>query len=867
MRFQEEETIARAIAETEIQDPFLFRSLYRARLLSDFLIDGKGELVEKPFPPFSDGIEGENDAFVLFHFKRTLEKLFKSRELRRLFNRFTMPVANLYIERLILYSLNSPLNIKVTNRELRRAVLTALLTPLRQNVGSCFATAPAILIQREQLDRLLLDLYDLMMTSRLSRTFGGIQNTVPMSPSWGIGDLRKPISLRNPKIFQAPGIQAALKVIGISNEKVREMALEKNLSSVEGLIETIVCHFYGLKREELKKGFFSNSEEIKQVVSIEREAKDAFKALTDHALLKTWEYTLASFADYKIEFYRWNLYASLGFDPTESGGIGELLYEKLQEKLVESNEKTEKLNQEYMRADYESEMTASLLRQASTYERVRQLKGELNARLHHAQICKDLRDDSHERGEHLAGFFKYLIEQYSGLFPEYFQEVYDAEMFDVKPSLYDDSPAGFRLVYKHGRRDPSTWTVIQTGEEYIQALKSFFLAVETRVSSAYEWKEGEEVLEELTTSLIHYLDEERFLSSAIERMGKAHRVSQKGGALEDIERFQKKPWSYTSGGTMHTLLRCYYCLENDLSEEKVTLENPLHLLVFLLDLMKGLPYKTTRLFEENLEKGMLMFSPTHAFTFLPGLPSFKEGWVDKGFSYTWARDRVITPGEVFYHPIRLERDVQCFLAEKFFTKMLPNYKEELLFAFSPFKQTVSIPEFWEHMKSFFVSELPRSINLLDDLEGFLRTAFPLLRPPDLEKILQEFPASVQERFVDSTAPLYTSYEAYQTLFHLIGAKPNRYLALDQAFEKWAFLPPKPLLFADTNWSRYFFGFGYNPCSETVDLWRLDARSKKGTPLSVWRPFLSGSRSWGVFTSPSEYSGYTLPDFSLLKKKV
>ena len=52
--------------------------------------------------------------------------------------------------------------------------------------------------------------------------------------------------------------------------------------------------------------------------------------------------------------------------------------------------------------------------------------------------------------------------------PEYFQEVYDADMHeDVEGSLYDDSPAGFRLLYKHGRRNPGTWTLIHTPESIL----------------------------------------------------------------------------------------------------------------------------------------------------------------------------------------------------------------------------------------------------------------------------------------------------------------------------------------------------------------------------------------------------------------
>jgi len=866
VNFEEEEEIAQKLAETEIQEPFLFRCLSRARYLSDLFIDEQGKLLKKKLPSFPSGIQGENDKLVVCHFTRVLDSLHKSKDLLNLFNRFKVPVSNRYIENLILYSLNLPLKTKVTNRELRRAILTALLTPLRQNVGSCFATAPGILIQTEQMERLLLDLYDLTMTSSLSRTFAGVKHAVPISPSWGIADLKKPISLANPKVFESPGIQAAFNAAGISLEEARVLAFDQAFASVDSLLQRVIYHHYGLKPRDFKGGFFAKSEgEIQRILSLEKEAKDTFKALTDHALLKVWEYTLASFSDYKIGFYRWNLYASLGFDPEEKGGIGHLLYQNLQDKLTASNQKTEELHQDYSRAIDGVRMTQSLLRQASTRERIRQLKVELDMRLASAQGCNDLRDDSQCRAENLSNFFKFLLEQYSQKFPEYFQEIYDAEMFDVQTALYDDSPAGFRLVYKHGRRDPSSWTLIRDEKAYVQALNSFFLATETMIAAECEWEEGEKELQELTTLLIHHLNTEEFLISAIERMGKAHKTKQKGCSLENIERFEKKPWSYTSGGTMHTLIRCYYCLEKELSEESRPIENPMDLLIFLLDLMKSLPYTTTRVFEKNSEKGMLMYSPTHAFAFRPGLPLFKEGWLDKGFSYTWARDQVLAPGEIFYEAIRLDRDTQQFLAEKFFEKHLSIRAPELSHQFAPHGETLHLQEFRSYLIEFLSPHISEPIALTDRIDGFLRSAFPLITIPELEELLQDFPKAVQEQFGSKRQLLYTSAGAYDHLHRLIGS----FDLLDKAFVKHGLLPPPPLLFADTNWSRFFFGFGYNPGIGALDLWRLDFRLREGYPLSVWRPFLDGSmpKPWGVLTSPSEYSGQQLPDFTLLKNKV
>lgn len=786
----------------EIQDPFLIQSLKEAREKASKMLDEKGELLSAP------------------------EKL------KSLIERFKMPVANRSIEKLILHSIGLPPETKVGNRELRWAVLTALYAPLRQNIGSCFATAPAILIQKEQPERLLLDLYDLMMTCSLGRIFSGVENRVPICPSWGFGDLKKALNLSDRSLFKLPGFKAAFEAIALTPSQAEDLVPEREVASVETLINRVVDRQFSSLREEKKEA-----------------AKNAFKAMTDHALLKTWEYTLASFTDYKVEFYRWNLYAGLGFDAKEKDGIGEVLSRTLEQKLSDANETSEKFYQDYARAIDEIRVTEALLRQASTRDRVRQLKAELEVRSHYAQSCRDLYDNSQHLAENLSTFLKFLLDQYSQKFKEYFQEIYDPEMFDVKTELYDDSPAGFRLIYKHGRRDPSAWTFIHNGKEYAQALVSFFLAVEPMIAADCEWEGGGKVLEELTTLLIHYLQTDAFLASAIERMGKAHGKVQKGQALDNIARFEKKPWSYTSGGNMHTLLRCYYCLEKELAEEKKLIESPMDLLVFLLDLMKGLSYRVTRPYEEKPERGMLMYSPTHAFALLPGLSPFKEGWLDKGFSYTWARDHALLPGKSYYEPIRLDAETQLFLAERLH---IPHFTPQ---------SSLSISELRDELFNLLKPSISE-IALADHLDAFLRSAFPLLTFPDLEKIAAYLPPDAQESFLESHPRLSTFKEAYLHLKALLSATKAK-----QIFEKEGLFPPMPLLFADTNWSHFFFAIGFNPGLGKLDLWRFDPISQEGYPLSVWRPYLDGSSPghWGVLTNPREYSGHYLPDFALLKK--
>ena len=126
------------------------------------------------------------------------------------------------------------------------------------------------------------------------------------------------------------------------------------------------------------------------------------------------------------------------------------------------------------------------------------------------QSCLEIRDRAYSAASHYSTLFSFLQEQYSAKCPEYFQEIYDAEMQDVKTGPYEDSPAGFRLVYKHCRTDPSLWTMIYTSDQYIEALVSFFIATEHAIVQACEWEKGKEEIAFLTSHIIHHIRTHEF---------------------------------------------------------------------------------------------------------------------------------------------------------------------------------------------------------------------------------------------------------------------------------------------------------------------------------------------------------------------
>src|SRR5262249_5245307 len=155
---------------------------------------------------------------------------------------------------------------------------------------------------------------------------------------------------------------------------------------------------------------------------------------------------------------------------------------------------------------------------------------------------------------------------YYDMFPQYFQEVYDADMHEVSVGPYDDSPAGFRLLYKYGRANTSQWSRIKNHNEFIESLASFFTSTENEVSSSPYLKGLENDLTQIVTAVVSHVRTKEFLETAFYRMAAAHNVRIIKDPLENLEKIEKKPWVYTSGGTMGTLVSVYYRREQKPTE-------------------------------------------------------------------------------------------------------------------------------------------------------------------------------------------------------------------------------------------------------------------------------------------------------------
>lgn len=898
---EEYDDLSKRAVRTQIQDDGAIRNVLRSRMLATLIVDEKGEILRELIPELIDcltkhlyslGPGRQFESQAQEQILSVVKLVHTNKDALILLKQVGKPYQNPIAEAIIRNTLLLPSNVIVTDAHARQAVLSALLCYLRQSVGSCFGTAPSIIIHDEQPLQFLKDMIEILGTGRLKRTFGGVEYAVPLSSSSGRGDLGKIVTVSAIDLGLSPGILAAFEAAGLIDmesslrekvDRAREILIDTPLigRSVDKVIRDVLMKHLRLDEKDLNEhqqsaawnpSLLGTLPTAKgRIVEQFREklgnAQNAFKAIAENPLLKSWEFTIASFAENKAGFTTWNLYASLGFNPQEQGGVGHKLYEAVVQKMEEANQKVQDFQYEYEQAYNQVKYLETRMRTTNTEQELQWLKAEYQSRRNEFYFLEEMRDKLNAKAHRFANLFNLLVSIYVHLFPQYFQEVYDADMQEVLTGPYDDTPAGFRLLYKHGRGNTAQWSRIYDEVEYINSLVGFFTATEVEIRHTAEMEGIEDEFSQIVTSIVSHVRSPEFLETSFQRMTKVHRE------------MTAKPWAYISGGNMGTLVSSYYRREQPPTETARWVENPMELLVFIADTIKHLPHKMTQGYVKHPQKSMLMYSPTHAFLLKPGFSALRESWQNADFTYTAVRDELIKPMERFIDMIVLYPEDMRYLIEAFLSLIPENFWYQFKNTFSHFYGTMRVAEFREHVlkeinQTNGLQYRRKSILSGEEIDAKLFELLPLfsasqlrerveaifkelslksdLFEPVLEKIVagisgnEKLSAHTLQSVCKAVILLVKDETSFQHDYHRLIAS---------AAQKLGFAMPKPLFFADTNWARNLFGFVVNPGTEKLELWRVDPTGTIGSPMTVWEHWLDGSRKdgkWGIYIKPFEY---------------
>ncbi len=944
---EEFDDLSRRLDRTMIQESCSVRNVIKARRIAQKLISDEGEFRDDLLPLFIkhmraslfslapnrsfDAIRDEHILNVLLLLESNKEQSNKeqsnkeksSKELLRLLKHLSRPFSNRLAEQIIRDTLLLSPTTALTDAHVRRAALSAWLTYLRQSLGSCFATAPAILVQQEQPDAFLKDLDELMHTGSMKRTYAGREHSVPMSQTWGNGDLQKPFFLQKDlshneqTIWMSPGLIDALSAIQFFQPNLSlsqkghalRKALQESLqllekreplfvTCAEELLRVLLLSRHGLVQQQvddylarpktmmhtgmlLHAPVFKGSKENPVVLFLKdfQDAKRAFKLLADNPLLKSWEFTLASFSEINLDFCRWNLYTSLGFNYEDPGGIGACLYGYVSQKVEQANLALKELQVEYDQVLAQMRYLEGRAQQASTEKEISWVKMEYQSRQTELYHIDQVRLSAHEKATKISGLYEFLMRQYDQMFCDYFQEVYDADLHDVASGPFDDSPAGFRLIYKHGRTNPSQWTPIHSLAEFIEALASFFTITESDLRTHPAVRGIDNELSFLITRLVGHIRSEEFMEAAFYRMAKAHGVRPIANPLENLEKIEKKPWVYTSGGSMATLVSAYFRREEKPTEVSRWVENETELLAFMIDTVKQLPQKVLEMYLKEPQKSILIHSPTHAFLLKPGY--FQNGWKNDMYTYSWIKHQFVEPALAEIEKIFIDEEMGQDILHELLSFIPQDFRPRFRQVFERLPYRLSTVDFRSYVLNTVqvdrgLKAAGRPVLSSDDLDAILYSSIPYQQketlrdlarevlkevlPVDLHSKIEEVVQEGLRRF--SSRGVMAANRVLELLKALIclalqTTKQSRNLhklCLEQ-LRRRKLLLPQPIIFADSNWIKDYFAFVVSPATGELELWSVDFYGVQGRPISYWKMWVNGSRKepqWGIYNKPHEY---------------
>ncbi|MDR3624123.1 MAG: hypothetical protein P4L16_03165 [Chlamydiales bacterium] len=918
--FDQDVALSLELKDSSLQESSRIRNVIKTRAIAIRLITDSGAVHEEFLKEmiaylrekrFLLGPKSIHEAPMEEHLFKSLQFLQESKEVNFSLKMISKPLSFPYVEQLVRDTLDLDLKHVVTDADVKRAVLSAWLCYFRQNVGSCFATAPAIVIHDEQPIRFLHDCRDLFSTGRLKRTFGGIEYSVPLSPSFGSGSLRKPVYLapKGKELLGVKGLFIVLKSLQIKkkSEKLIEEAFSAyrgGIITVEEILKILLLYHYELQEDEIReiedkpvdllqqkllaetKVKISTKKSKAQIIrgfheSFSR-AKVIYKAVTDNPILRTWEFTVASFSESKADFCTWNIYSSLGMHSSEPQGIGECIYNFLSKKLEEYKKEIDEIQIHYEQVFYQAKTLESQLKRASSESQEQWARIEYNSCLRQIDELLNKRDAFSEKTNSINQFYQFLMKTYEQKFPEYFQEIYDADMREEAESFYDDSPAGFRLLFKHGRNNPSVWSMIYTPKQFINYLVEFFILTENEIMHSEGIDDLKKEYSDLVGEITRHIKTDEFLESAFYRVAKVHKVVPQSKPLENLDKISKKPWAYTSGGSMATLISCLYSRESPPTEKSTWVESEEELLAFYVDSLKEVPHSIIKAFMNDAKRSMLAFSPTHAFTLKPGLEPFVLSWMEQSYTYTWVRDHFIVPRKDFVQKIYVSE----MILEAFSNVLSKNLPEEIALLLKRSIKSISgnmtLPEFRSSLiqrlsQENWVKRIGKVPLSLEDIDGSLYEHFPYISSDllanrvidilkhvlgdhsllkgDISLLSEYLSTNVSKYSVISSSELREITEAC-----LLLCKKDVSFVLDYhneivvAMQSLGFSMPRPILFADSNWVNTRFGFVINPGTLELEFWALDYVGSTGHPLMSWKKWFKGfgKKTWGLYVKPFEY---------------
>lgn len=918
----EDDELFRAYQITALQSPLAAKNITLARNTARYILADNGEIdiakvvraIEHltsclyPLGPYR-----QDETQSREHILHMLQAIKQESEIKERIKKLFVP-SYTTIQDLIRHTLALDSGSSLTPTHVRQAVLTALFSYLRQDVGSCFVTAFAIRIHQEYPKLFIKDMDHLLSSGKITRIVNSREISVPINLSGCIGELFKPVRILDlypdpiMKLSLSPGLTHAFLAAGLvqtlDDPQVRIQQLlsheylmnklqhiDETITANE-IIESTLLHHYQITSHALQSLLYQEGLYSKQLAVFSGEhtqnlsqnqrvynyltaynaAKMAFIRDTQNPLLKSWEYTLATLADANNSFTLKHICIALGWDSQDPQSIAHVIQQSVEQEVHDARKLIEKCEQTYNEARAQLDYIENRMKHPINAEDNKILlmdhirfRQELNQALHDWNTAQ-------EKAKKLLSLPNFVLSFYTKVLPQYFRSSYDAFIQEFS-HMYDDIPAGFRILFTHGRSHPHTWSPIYSLKEFISFLSEFFSSTEDDLLSKHGIIGLEKEAATLINKIISHLQKTTFQESAILRILHAYQQPIPSSILNNLNKISHTPWVYVSGGTLDTLIQDYFENTEKVMRINKHPENAHELAAFFSDALKDLPSAIKNYLEDG-SHNLLASSPTHVFSITAGSPLFRDAWNNDWYSYTWLRDIWMKQQQDFLKDTLLrEQEIYTFIHRFCVKYNLQNVAKDFHNFCSDYSLT--LPELYDKASRFLKDVFPELLVLTlyqRRLAHTLVQDIPYISEQQIPEVLENICgylgissritydkfSKLIEQFIPKLSLLSSENMRHLLLgllmesYRRIYFEEDLFLRLITAMRHYQLAYPAPLLFGDTNWAYSYFGFILHPGTQEIDLWKFNYAGLQGYPLENRHELFGVSQPWTLYANPIDY---------------
>jgi hypothetical protein len=292
---------------------------------------------------------------------------------------------------------------------------------------------------------------------------------------------------------------------------------------------------------------------------------------------------------------------------------------------------------------------------------------------------------------------------------------YDPIIHHATPSKDQHTTEGAFVLYdKNENPQSASWIRVDNPQEF----SAFVTRIIEKARLQASGKDGK-----IYNNLLQYLKKEAFLQNVLSNY--FNKYTKIPNSLSQHKKLKYTPWITKSGNNFSKVMQVYFEFPEEFHSTIIATKNSQDLLLKLANYARSLPVKEQEKYKKNPVRCILARIPgVHAFSLMPGHPSFSNVWSSKCNLEEWINEKLIIPGKTISNSL-----IQNELRDKLIEFIQNNLVEKALDYKGQLKKNMTVQEF----RNFVVQKSDLSGKHLQLFDSYLYQQLP----EEFQKVLSE----------------------------------------------------------------------------------------------------------------------------------